>query len=103
VSQFPSVKLPAKARFYLLNHVFLPPQLPQEDDYDAAYESVLLVTVGDALDQFKALVSKQHRDIVDAVTKMVTLLRWTRGPNGEVNEDSLRQALETLGTSGECT
>ncbi|KAJ0418503.1 hypothetical protein BJY00DRAFT_314871 [Aspergillus carlsbadensis] len=100
MSQFPSVNLPPEARLYLLNHVFLPPELPQEDDYDATHESILLDTAVDALHQFEALVSEHHRESVDPVTKMVVLLRSTRGSDGQVNELRLKHALATLNSSG---
>lgn len=43
---------------YLYHHIFLPPGLPQKDDYDAATELVLLDSVVHPMVEFKAIQPK---------------------------------------------
>ncbi len=39
---------------YQIHHIFLPPKLPQEDDFEASHERDLLKNVLGAMEQFKA-------------------------------------------------
>ncbi|GLA78843.1 hypothetical protein AtubIFM55763_000735 [Aspergillus tubingensis] len=85
---------------YLLHHVFLPPKLPQEDDYNASHESALLDGVIDALALFQEYSHGQESEVVDSVKVMLTRLRATRDCHGDVNHVELQKALEELENSG---
>ncbi|KAF9894652.1 hypothetical protein FE257_006540 [Aspergillus nanangensis] len=85
---------------YLLHHVFLPPQLPQQEDYNSEYESILLDNVISALGNFQAYLRTQEGEIIDCIIAMVSRLRKTRDWHGDVNEAALKEALEELDTSG---
>jgi hypothetical protein len=82
------------AGLYLFHHVFLPPKLPQQDDYDTEYELVLLKSVIHALGKFKAHVPKCPGKIVASVIEMVSRLRDTHGSHGDVDEKKFKMALE---------
>lgn len=85
---------------YLFHHVFLPPKLPQEDDYDPGCEMFLLDMVINALGEFRDQVTSQPAGIVTAVITMVTRLRGICGFHGDVNEVELKKALVQLAIEG---
>lgn len=93
-------KPPLASFQYMLNHVILPPQLPQEDDYDAEHEAVLLDTVLDCLCDFKKYVGSEEVEITDLAIAMMTNLRDTQDTSRgvfSINEKELCKALKTLG------
>ncbi|KAI9370544.1 hypothetical protein BJX61DRAFT_544525 [Aspergillus egyptiacus] len=79
---------------YLFHHIFLPPELPQEDDYKAEYDLKLLDAVIYALHEFKANVPKNQGEILSTVITMVSRLRQTCGYQGDVDEAKLRKSLD---------
>ncbi|BCS24968.1 uncharacterized protein APUU_41412A [Aspergillus puulaauensis] len=98
-----SISLPRlsnEARSYLLNHVFLFPQLPQQDDYNTEYELLLLETVINALKRFTAHVCEQHGEIIRVLITMLAYLRTTLGSRGEIDEVKFRNVLRTLDIDG---
>jgi hypothetical protein len=88
------------ARQYLFHHVFLPPKLPQEDDYHAEHECTLLDTVICALQGFKAYLPGQQDQIITSVITMLSHLREILGSCGDVTEKALKRALERLDSQG---
>ncbi|KAJ9318556.1 hypothetical protein DTO271D3_1218 [Paecilomyces variotii] len=92
--------LSLEARLYLFHHVFLPPKLPQSDDYDTSCELILLDSVINSLQKFRALVPNQHRQVLGPVITMVARLREIRGSHGDVSEGKLKEALQKLDTEG---
>ncbi|KAL4861979.1 hypothetical protein BDV12DRAFT_207643 [Aspergillus spectabilis] len=92
--------LSTEASLYLFHHVFLPPKLPQSDDYDAGCELILLDSVIDTLRKFRALVPNQYRQVLGPVITMITRLREIRGSHGDVSEGKLKEALQKLDTEG---
>lgn len=96
-------KLPPGAMMYLVHHMFLPPRLAHEDDFDSKYETILLDTTADGLAKFRDHVAHDQKNIVDAVITMITNLRFVREPsglNGSLNEARLGHALEKLCKKG---
>ncbi|KAL4786748.1 hypothetical protein BJX76DRAFT_365241 [Aspergillus varians] len=91
-----TLDLSAREILYLFHHVFLPPKLPQEDDYNPDHDSILLDTVICALRDFRAHISSQHGEVIDSILAMVANLKETRGPHGDVDGVKLQAALETL-------
>lgn len=92
--------LSTEARSYLLHHVFLFPQLPQEDDYNAAHELLLIESVIKALKSFKVHVAKQHDEILRVLITILVSLRTTLGSRGEIDDLKLKSVLRTLDTDG---
>ncbi|KAB8071219.1 hypothetical protein BDV29DRAFT_159701 [Aspergillus leporis] len=86
--------------FYLFHHVFLPPKLPEGDDYIAEHDTILLDRVIQALRDFKNDAFGEQAGILASVTTMLTRLRRTCGFHGDVNEAELRKGLAQLGTEG---
>ncbi|OKL58449.1 hypothetical protein UA08_06149 [Talaromyces atroroseus] len=81
---------------YMFHHVFLPPKLPQEDDYNPEYELALLDSVIQALKMFKTYASEQQDGILASVIEMVARLKRQAGFHGDVNESKLLQNLQNL-------
>ena len=64
---------------YLLNHVFLPPKLPQKDDYDAEHDDALCRFIYDASFEFSAFLSPSQQMQWQIIVQMLTnLLKSTR-------------------------
>lgn len=91
-----------KEILYLFRHVFLPGKLPQHDDYNPKYESVLLDKVIEALNYFKNNISFPERDFCSAVIEMITRLKRISNNHGGVDELELTWALMDLGRDGMC-
>lgn len=88
------------AILYMFHHVFLPANVPQEDDYNPEYEALLLDRVIESLCRFKERAPSQHADTLDSITTMITRLRTICESQGYVNERELGKALTQLDTEG---
>lgn len=88
------------ASLYLFHHIFLPPQLPQADDYSPEYDMILLKRVTEALGTFSSHVLSQDTSVITAGISMMEALRAICGGKGEVNEKALIDALNQLETKG---
>ena len=85
---------------YLIHHTFLPPELPQQDDFDPRRELILLDTVSDALQRFRFAAEHDQRDIVESVSAMLGNLTVVRDDSGAINERNLQSALQMLPDRG---
>jgi hypothetical protein len=85
---------------YMFHHVFLPPKLPQEDDYNPEHELALLDSVIQALERFKTYATEQQDVIFAFVIEMVCRLKSQAGIHGDVNEGKLLQNLHKLSHYG---
>ncbi|KAL0936111.1 uncharacterized protein CTRU02_208326 [Colletotrichum truncatum] len=56
---------------YIFHHVFLPPQLPQSDDFSVHYETALVSCVLDCLVKFKNNVSKEESAAVQSAIGLI--------------------------------
>ncbi|KAN0110108.1 hypothetical protein V8E51_006495 [Hyaloscypha variabilis] len=94
--------LPLGVVTYLINHIFLPPKLPQEDDLSFEYESAMLDTVIDCLSKFKGHIGGYNIDAAAAAAVMFNLrdVRDNHSISGAVNEKKLRETLGSLYEQG---
>lgn len=86
---------------YLINHVFLPPQVPQSDDCNAKLESVIIKVATASLQ--KLLHSSnlsQQVTIAAAIAMMTTLSDVHDSATSSVSENMLRDALVNLCREG---
>ncbi|KAJ5636116.1 uncharacterized protein N7484_009429 [Penicillium longicatenatum] len=83
---------------YLFHHLFLPPKLPQAEDYNAGHEHLLLNIVIDALRSFRKYVP--NTTVLHQVTETIARLRITHGPQGDVDETQLTKSLTELPVHG---
>jgi hypothetical protein len=95
----PSDDLPTTtgAATYLIHHVVLPPKLPQQDDYKAAHEQYLIVTVICALRDLRDCVKDQNmKNLVTSAITTITNLDDSRDTDGNVSESLLSKVLHKL-------
>ncbi|CAG7959890.1 unnamed protein product [Penicillium salamii] len=85
---------------YLFHHIFLPPEVPQAEDYNAQQEHHLLDSVIDALLSFSDYVPTADTIIVRKATEMISRLRKAYSPHGSVDEKQLEMSLAELPSRG---
>lgn len=85
---------------YMFHHVFLPPKLPQEDDFDPEHDLALLDSVIHALERFKTYEREQQNRIFAFAIEMLSRLKSQAGIHGDVNEGKLLQNLQKLSLDG---
>ncbi|KAM3067027.1 hypothetical protein ACMFMG_011809 [Clarireedia jacksonii] len=95
-----STRVPLEAVMYMLYHIFLPPNLPQQDDFNPQHETFLLNTIDDALQKFKAATEESLQHIIECVIVMVENLRRVREDSGAISEQTLKSALGELANIG---
>jgi hypothetical protein len=93
-------RLSAKAALYMVHHVFLPPKLPQANDFDLELEDALINTVLKSLQEFKSLVD--DHSVVDSARAMISNFRVLRDGSGAISEAKLTDALQNLSVGGMC-
>ena len=91
----------AGATAYLINHIVLPPDLPQANDYDVAHEQSLLSITAQALQDLRSHVAhKEEKAVAFAAATIRSLIR-NRDNNGYIKEAELQASLDEMlrGTS----
>jgi hypothetical protein len=89
-----------QSTLYMIHHVFLPPQLPQQQNSDNTMENSLLDTILDSLCAFKRLTGEE---VIESVIEMVKTFRAVRDESGAINEVDLKGALQRLPEKGTLT
>ncbi|KAK5165530.1 uncharacterized protein LTR77_009059 [Saxophila tyrrhenica] len=83
---------------YIFHHVFLPPKLPQEDDFDENAEAKLLSKTIRALTAFKFSMPPQSRDDIQ---KALDMLENTAAGNSQgISDTTLQTLLQDVVTRG---
>ena len=59
------------AMHFLYHHVFLPPEVPQSDDYQPELDLLLMQIARDGLSTLKKLVSPEQHDRIEAAARML--------------------------------
>ena len=94
--------LNAEAVTYLINHVFLPPQLPQSDDFNAKLESIIIKVATASLQNLLHNSNPSQQATVAAAIAMIASLGDVHdSATSSVSEDKLREALANLCQQGE--
>ncbi|KAL3474851.1 hypothetical protein BJX99DRAFT_271463 [Aspergillus californicus] len=99
MSASPFANLSSGARLYLFNHVFLPPRLPQESDYNAEHDLTLLDTVIHSLHGFRSSLSDEQGNTLVSVIAAISRLRKSHGVNGGADEAKLKELMRGLDTA----
>ncbi|KAK5126609.1 hypothetical protein LTR85_009543 [Meristemomyces frigidus] len=81
----------------IVNHIFLPPELPHSDD-GLAFDA-LIKTTSEALAVFKLLRPDQHA-CLDEVARLLGNMRYTHTDTGAVSEEKLAELLAALPRQG---
>ncbi|KAJ5675938.1 hypothetical protein N7462_008835 [Penicillium macrosclerotiorum] len=85
---------------YLFHHVFLPPKIPQEEEYCADHEMLLIEVVLDALRSFGVFLPAKDADTFSLVTEAFLQVRQIHSRDGGVDEVELKKALGRLVKGG---
>ena len=85
---------------YIINHVFLPPKLPQKDDGDATKSVALIEEVLAALKLFQAHVSEQEKSIWTSCLKMVGNMIHLRDHSGGLVAEEVETMLREMMDGG---
>ena len=85
---------------YMIDHVFLPPKLPQMDDFNPMREDALLRALLDALKTFIIHVGPQYHHAIKSVDSMIENLRNILDEKGFVDEGRLADTLRHVSAYG---
>lgn len=102
MSQRPLQGPPLAELVYLVNHVFLPPKLPQQNDFDASLDANLVHVVIDSLSQFEQILSLKPHSDVGVVQAAISNLQQVRGRTGALDEVQLSAVFAQLQVNGTC-
>lgn len=86
---------------YLINHIFLPPKLPGEDDYEPKHEESLLELLSDALSVYKSHIPVDQDDAVNSIISMIDRTKEVCDSHGHVTDSKLKSALHEFCEQGE--
>jgi len=87
------------ALLYQIDHIFLPPKLPQENDFTVANDRALLDHVLDALRQFKDDAEGHHSSDIGRAIQMISTMLQCR-PTRNLNPQQVCSALDNLVDEG---
>lgn len=85
---------PTEVLKYLVNHIVLPPKLPQQDDRSAVLDVPLLDLTIYALEDLRAQVGKAYDSDVAAAIATIQNLQLCRDAGGNISSESLQLLLE---------
>jgi len=81
---------------YTIHHVFMPPKLPQKDDYIAEYEEALCQTIHESAMRYASsgLLGPEDGHVWDFVVKMLSAITQSQASDGmsidAVEEDLMK-------------
>ncbi|KAI0818346.1 hypothetical protein GGR55DRAFT_694556 [Xylaria sp. FL0064] len=82
---------------YIFHHLFLPPKLPQKQDYDAGCDSTLVSTIVGGLQEWKKFTKPEHREKADAAISTIrNMQRAYSARDGTLNEAEALRLLANL-------
>lgn len=85
---------------YIFNHVFLPPNVPQQDDYQDSHEKALLGVIEHALEHFKTHITHELRLVIEKIRGMIHGLGVLLDRDGITNGERLQDALANIANKG---
>ena len=85
---------------YLVHHVFLPPKVPQEDDFPNNHHFFLLDTLANAFEKFQPLATHHARDVLNMLDTTIRRLKMLHGGSNEISESKLKDFLLALPKEG---
>lgn len=99
----PRSSLSAHELRYIIDHVFLPPKLPQSDDFDAKCQLAMVNATLHALEYCRELVEDGDAGRVDQAIAMVASLKRVHTDHGglaHVNEEKLLKTMADVRMHG---
>ncbi|KDN67446.1 hypothetical protein CSUB01_06462 [Colletotrichum sublineola] len=92
-----------QSALYLTYHIFLTPQLPQEDDFSVENDDALIQCLCDALTKFREFVPNEMKSIVEVAAGMMHDMARVHQPLGDtiaVDEGKLLTMFHELSKTG---
>ncbi|KAI1087952.1 hypothetical protein F5B19DRAFT_33837 [Rostrohypoxylon terebratum] len=88
----------AEQTSYVVNHVFLPSQLPQQDDYDERHEEALLVVVLETLRTIRHKVKDCDPHVIESIIDSLQTLRASVSSKTQLAEAFNNRLVKEHGT-----
>ena len=85
---------------YTFNHVFFPPELPQEDDADITEDLALTEDCRAALESFMAYLPPEDHLKWAACVKMLSRMLQIRDPCGDIIVENVKMNLGEMTSGG---
>ncbi|KAK1974854.1 hypothetical protein LZ30DRAFT_810521 [Colletotrichum cereale] len=92
-------KMSRQSIIYLIHHIFLTPQLPQENDFSVENEAALFQCLCKAVTKFRDFVPSEMREVVEVAAGMMNNMACVHQPLGDtvaVDEGKLLEMLHEL-------
>ena len=89
--------------YYLIHHVFLPPKLPQQDDFTNDKQPLLTGTIANAFEEFRRLPLTETEDSTGRLSSAVGHLKLIHDGTSAIDETKLKTALLELPQNGRST
>lgn len=91
-----------EALHFMVNHIVLPPKLPQADDQNHKFELALVKFARDHGIAFQNEVPAESRSCWAGIVKMLTT--WLEvNAHGSISKEALARAMTTLNLQGGCS
>ena len=90
----------AQGLSYIINHVFLPPKLPQEDDSGVDKDFALIAECEAALNSFQAHFPSHECRRWAACTRMLRKMLELRDPSGDMVPGKVEATLKSMADQG---
>ena len=97
-----TLQFPSNSLEYIINHVFLPPKLPQEDDSSPINDSALTNEVLRALEAFDAMQSQASN--MTSLARSVAMIKnmvLSRAPDGRLLEALVQNQMKSMKDNGQ--
>lgn len=83
---------------YMINHIFLPPKLPQKDDFTSGLSRALGDMVLKSIQEFADIQGSNHA--VHSVLSMLSNFQTVHNESGHIHEVRLKETLAELCKDG---
>lgn len=81
---------------YIINHVFLPPKLPQKDDNDVEMDFAIIEKCKEALQSFQAYISTNGDWRWAVCDKMLEKMLEMRDRSGDMTSENVEASLRSM-------
>ena len=81
---------------YIINHVFLPPKLPQKDDSSPSRDAALAEALLEGLEAFHDLLPGPEQPQWSPLIRMIRQVLSMRDPRGGLATECVEDALEKM-------
>lgn len=84
----------------MVNHVFLPPKLPEGDDWEASHSKALQSNIMACIEKFVTYVTLGNRALMQSAALMIRRMTQAQNEHGYIYCDKLEQVLDEIGEKG---